>query len=82
MNLYQRIISPTPKIFRSLRSIGLLLLAISGGIVSAPATVPAFLTVSAGYLAVAGSVLAAVSQITIDTPSNVKKNAKKQDDGR
>jgi energy-converting hydrogenase Eha subunit G len=47
-----------------LRSIGLALLAISGTVVAAPVALPATVVTVAGYVAVAGGVLSAVSQIT------------------
>ena len=65
MNLLDRVVSPTPTFFQKLRSIGLALAAISGAIIAAPVTLPAIVVTVAGYLAVAGTVLSAVSQITI-----------------
>lgn len=66
MNLTERAKAPTPKFFRILRTIGLSLLAVSGSIIAAPITLPAGLVVIAGYVAVAGGVLSAVSQVTVD----------------
>ena len=65
MNLFERAQSPTPKFFRILRSIGLVLLAISGTIVAAPIVLPVAVVTVAGYMAVAGGVLSAVSQMTV-----------------
>jgi hypothetical protein len=65
MNLLDRVVSPTPTFFQKLRSIGLALAAISGAIIAAPVTLPAIVITIAGYIAVAGTVLSAVSQITI-----------------
>ena len=65
MNLLDRAVSPTPTFFQKLRSIGLALAAMSGAIIAAPITMPAIVVTIAGYLAVAGTVLSAVSQITI-----------------
>ena len=64
MNLLERAVSPTPPFFQKLRNIGLVLAAISAAIVSAPVAIPAIITTIAGYLAVAGTVLSGVSQIT------------------
>jgi len=58
-------VSPTPTFFQKLRYIGLALAAISGAIVAAPIALPAIVVTVAGYLAVAGTVVGAVSQITI-----------------
>lgn len=66
MNIVARAKAPTPKFFRVLRSVGLALLAISGTIVAAPVTLPAVVVSTAGYLVVAGGVISAISQITVD----------------
>ena len=76
MNIVERIKAPTPKFFKILRSIGLALLGISGTIVAAPIVLPATLVTVAGYLAVAGGVVSAVSQVTI--PEEILREA--QDD--
>jgi len=65
MNLLDRVVSPTPTFFQKLRSIGLALAAISGAIIAAPIALPTIVVTVAGYLAVAGTVLSAVSQITV-----------------
>lgn len=66
MNLVQRAGSPTPKFFRTLRNIGLGLAAAAGAILTAPIAIPAAVTTVAGYVALAGGVLSAVSQVTIE----------------
>lgn len=66
MNLVERAQAPVPKFFRILRSIGLALLAISGSLIAAPVVLPATVVSVAGYLAVAGGVITAVSQLTVD----------------
>jgi len=65
MNLVDRALAPTPSFFQKLRNIGLALAAISAAIIASPVSLPAIVVTVAGYLAVAGSVLGAVSQITI-----------------
>ena len=65
MNLLERVSSPTPTFFQKLRNIGLALAAISAAIIAAPVTLPTIVVTIAGYLAVAGTVLSGVSQITI-----------------
>ena len=65
MNLLDRLVSPTPTFFQKLRNIGLILAAVSAAIVSSPVALPAIVVTVAGYLAVAGTVLGAVSQITV-----------------
>ena len=76
MNIVERIKAPTPKFFKILRSVGLALLGISGTIVAAPIVLPATVVTAAGYLAVAGGVISAVSQVT--TPEEILR--KVQDD--
>ena len=66
MNIVERAKAPTPKFFKILRSIGLALLGISGSIVAAPVLLPAAVVTVAGYVAVAGGVISAISQITVD----------------
>ena len=64
---------------RVLRTIGLALLAVSGSIVAAPVALPAVIVTVAGYAAVAGGVLSAVSQVTVDTStSSVQEDKAKQ----
>ena len=82
MNLIERAKAPTPKFFRILRSIGLALLAVSGSVIAAPVVLPAAVVSVAGYMAVAGGVISAVSQITVDTSASsgqVDKSIKGKD---
>ena len=76
MKVIERIKAPTPKFFKILRSIGLALLAISGTIVAAPIVLPVTVVTVAGYMAVAGGVISAVSQMTV-----VEENLNKPRDG-
>jgi hypothetical protein len=71
MNILQRVSLPTPGFFKTLRNIGLTLAAVSTVIITAPVSLPAVITTIAGYLAVAGGVMSAVSQAatTVDGPS-------------
>ncbi len=66
MTIVERAKAPTPKFFKILRSIGLALLGISGSIVASPVLLPAAVVTAAGYVAVAGGVISAISQITVD----------------
>ena len=79
MTVLQRMKAPTPKFFRVLRTIGLVLAAASGALLASPIALPAALITAAGYLTVAGSVVTAVSQVAVqneedeeddDDPSN------------
>lgn len=66
MNLLERAQSPTPKFFKTLRNIGLALAAVGGAVLTAPVAVPAIVTSVAGYVAVLGGALSAVSQVTVN----------------
>lgn len=76
MKVVERIKAPTPKFFKILRSIGLALLAISGTIVAAPIVLPVTVVTVAGYMAVAGGVISAVSQMSV-----AEENLNKPRDG-
>jgi uncharacterized membrane protein HdeD (DUF308 family) len=64
MNIIKRAKAPTPKFFKVLRNIGLALAALGGTILAAPVTMPVVVTTVGGYLAVAGGIVSAVSQLT------------------
>ena len=55
----------TPKFFRKLRDAGIILAAISAALLTTPVALPAIVIKIAGYLAVAGSVMGAVSQAAV-----------------
>ena len=65
-NIIQRVQSPTPKFFKKLRNIGLILAAIAGTIATAPVALPAVIIKIAGYIAVASGVASAVSQTAVE----------------
>ena len=73
MNIIKRVKSPTPKFFKVLRNIGLVLAAVGGTILAAPVALPVIVTSVAGYLAVAGGVISAVSQLTTTKDDAVTK---------
>lgn len=66
MNLVQRIAAPTSGFFKKIRTIGLILAAVGGAIIAAPISLPAIVVTVAGYLTVAGGVMAAVAQATVE----------------
>lgn len=66
MNLVERIQQPTPKLFRHLRALGLVAAGIGGVLLTAPVALPSILVQIGGYLVVAGGVVSAVSQLTVD----------------
>ena len=76
MTILQRVQSPTPKFFKTLRNSGLILATLGASLLAAPVALPAILLKIAGYLVVAGSVTGAVSQVTtMDTASTVDQKA-------
>ena len=66
MKIIQRVKAPTPKFFKKLRNIGLVLATIATTVVAAPVALPAVILKIAGYLAVASGVASAVSQTTVE----------------
>lgn len=73
MNVIDRAQAPTPKFFKVIRSVGLVIAAAGAAILTAPVALPAAIVTAGGYLTVAGSVLSAISQVTVDD------NRKKKD---
>ncbi|CAM3777327.1 hypothetical protein FLGE108171_14735 [Flavobacterium gelidilacus] len=62
--ILNRASAPTPKFFKVLRNVGLALAAVGGTILAAPIALPVLVTTIGGYLALAGGVLTATSQLT------------------
>lgn len=74
MNVVERAQAPTPKFFKILRNIGIVVATIGGAILTAPIALPAAIVTVGGYLAVAGGVISAISQVTVDD-KQLKKDA-------
>ncbi|NII29275.1 hypothetical protein HB364_29620 [Pseudoflavitalea sp. X16] len=64
-NIINRMQDKTPKFFKLLRNIGVTLLAVSAAVFAAPVELPKIINDIAGYVAVAGSVMGAVSQSAV-----------------
>lgn len=58
--------SPTPKFWKKVQKIGMVAAGIATVIATAPISLPAAIVAAGGYLAVAGSTIAIVSQLTIE----------------
>ncbi len=71
--IIERAKAPTPKFFKVLRNVALVITAITGTIATAPITLPAAVVSAAGYLSVAGSVAAGVSQLAKEDVKKVKR---------
>jgi hypothetical protein len=74
MSVVERVKAPTPKFFKTLRTIGIALAAVGGTILAAPVALPTAIVSVAGYVAIAGSVMTAVSQTAVDTSSKTNDN--------
>jgi hypothetical protein len=64
-NIINRMQGSTPKFFKILRNVGVALAAVSAAVFTSPVELPNLVTDVAGYLAVAGSVMGAVSQTAV-----------------
>jgi uncharacterized membrane protein HdeD (DUF308 family) len=69
MTILDRAKAPTPKFFKVLRTIGLVMAAVGGTILTAPISLPAAVVAVGGYMAVAGGVMSAVSQVAKEDTS-------------
>lgn len=67
--IIKRATAPTPKFFKVLRTVGLTLAAVGGTILAAPVALPTIVITIGGYVAVAGGVLTAASQLTTTNDS-------------
>ena len=75
MTVIERVKAPTPKFFKTLRTLGLALAAIGGALLAAPVALPAALISVAGYVILAGGVITAVSQTAVEaTDSSTSEN--------
>ena len=71
--IVNRATAPTPKFFKVLRNVGLVLAAVGGTILAAPIALPVLVTTIGGYMAVAGGVLTATSQLTTTDDSVLRQ---------
>ena len=81
MNLVERYKKPTPKIFKTLRNIGIALATAGGAIIAAPITMPALVVTIATYMTVAGTVVTAVSQAVVKDDDTTKTKSDAAADG-
>lgn len=66
MNIIKRAKTPTPKFFKVLRNIGLVLATVGAGVITTPVALPTVVITVGGYLALAGGIISGVSQLTTD----------------
>jgi hypothetical protein len=67
MNLIERIKAPTPKWFKIIRNISIVLASIGGIIIASPVALPVGLVSVAGYLVLGGSIISVVSQTGVQS---------------
>ena len=65
MNLAERVLAPTPKWFKVLRTVGIALVSVGGIIIASPVALPVGLVSAAGYLVLGGSIISVVSQTAV-----------------
>jgi ABC-type xylose transport system permease subunit len=58
--------APTPKFFKKLRNIGIVIGSIGTALLTAPVSLPVAVVTVSGYLVAAGSVIGVVSQLTVE----------------
>jgi len=71
MNLAERVLAPTPKWFKILRTVGITLASVGGIIIASPVALPAAIVSAAGYLILGGSIITAVSQTGVKSEEKV-----------
>jgi ABC-type xylose transport system permease subunit len=65
MSIKQRWCAKTPKFWRRVQKISIIIGAVAGVIISAPIALPAAIVTLSGYAITAGTVAATLSQLTI-----------------
>ena len=74
--IVDRVKAPTPKFFRVLRNIGLVMAGVGTVLLTAPVALPAAVVTLGGYLVTAGGVATAVSQFTNITDDAIGQKTK------
>jgi ABC-type xylose transport system permease subunit len=65
LSLAERVMAPTPKFFRTLRTIGVVIGLVGASILASPVALPAAIVTIGGYLALAGGIVTGVSQTAV-----------------
>lgn len=74
LNMVERVNAPTPKWFKTLRTIGIALASVGGAIIASPVALPVGLVSAAGYLVLGGSIISVVSQTAVKSEEEPKTN--------
>ena len=75
LNVVERVNAPTPKWFKTLRTIGIALASVGGVIIASPVALPVGLVSAAGYLVLGGSIISVVSQTAVKSEEEPKTNS-------
>ena len=76
--LKKRWSAKTPKFWKRVQKVGIVLGAIGGAIMTAPVILPAAVVTTAGYLIATGGVMATMSQMTVEDLKELEET--KEDD--
>jgi hypothetical protein len=71
---FKRCGQSTPPFFRKIRAAGLVVLAVGSGLMAAPIALPGVMISLGGYLALAGGMMVAVSQATVNGRAGCEDN--------
>lgn len=73
--LKKRWSAKTPKFWKKVQRLGIVIGAIGGAIMTAPVTLPAAVVTTAGYLIATGGVIATMSQMTVEDLAKLEEDA-------
>lgn len=66
LSLKERVLAPTPKFWKKVQRIGLILTALGTALATAPVALPTAVVTVAGYAAFGGGLIATMSQFTVE----------------
>lgn len=66
LSLKERFNAPTPKFWKKVQRVGLILTAVGTFVAAAPVALPASLVAIGGYAAFGGGLIATLSQLTVE----------------
>lgn len=72
LNLADRLVAPTPKWFKILRTVGIALASVGGIIIASPVALPVGIVSAAGYFVLGGSIISVVSQTAVQSEEDPK----------
>lgn len=70
MNLKERFKAETPKFWKDVRTLGIMMVGVSSIILASPVALPVGIVSLAGYVATAGGVLGTISQFAVKDDNN------------